>query len=72
MLIAVATAALACGGTTAPETKDGGVEAGSDGAPSDASTSADTGTSFDATPPVDVFIPDDSGGVPLYGATPGP
>lgn len=72
MLVAVATATLACGGTTVPGAKDAGTDSSTgDGSVNDAST--DTGlVGFDATPFDDVFIPDDSGGVPLYGGTPSP
>jgi hypothetical protein len=74
MLVAVATAALACGGTSAPETKDAGADGstGSDGSASDASSSSDTSTGFDATPIIVAFIPDDSGPQPLYGGSPSP
>jgi len=74
MLVAVATAALACGGTSTPDAKDAGADGstGDDGSASDASTSQDSSTGFDAAPIIDAFIPDDSGPQPLYGGSPSP
>lgn len=75
MLVAVAAATLACGGTTAPDAKDAGNDSSteSDGSVSDASPASDGGPfGFDATPVIDAFIPDDSGPTPLYGGSPSP